>query len=43
MFTEDIKYIFLILKKQYMYRYKLYVAVMYTVMIPTSLILKNFL
>ena len=40
-FTED-KWIFLILKKQYMYRYKLYIAVMYTVMIQTFLSLKKF-
>ena len=40
-FTED-KWIFLILKKQYMYRYKLYIAVMYTVVIQTSFKVKAF-
>ena len=35
MFTED-KLIFLILKKQYMYRYKFYIAAMYTFVIQTS-------
>ena len=40
MFTED-KRIFLILKNQYIYRYKLYFDVMYTVVLQTSLKFKE--